>query len=157
KTRDQDRYNPQFPGGIDTIDRASSGGNNRIAGFGLDWSIRPTLINQFHAGYMYQYTYFSAENLGIDLAPIYQQVWNYGLSLYGGAYPRLPVSSFSPLVSWNDSVVWQRGSHSFTFGGSWYQEHDHYWNNPGGPPSYNFNISGQDPVATVFTQAITGN
>lgn len=157
KSDNINRFNPQFPGGIDPLDATSSGGNNRIGGIGVDWVIRPTLINQFHAGYMYQYSYFSPENFGVDLASIYQQVWNYGLSLYGNAYPRLPVSSFYPLLSANDSVTWQKGSHAFIFGGSWYREQDHYWNNPGGPPAYNFFISGLDPISSVFTSAITGN
>lgn len=156
KNEDHLRYAPQFPGGIDPLNNTSSGGNNRIAGFGLDWVIRPTLINQFHAGYMYQYSVFSPENLGLDLSNMYEQVWNYGLSLYGGAYPRRPISSFYPLLSANDSVNWQKGSHSFVFGGSWYREQDHYWNGPGGEPIYNFGITGQDPVGAVFTSAFAG-
>ena len=63
------RYNEQFPG-IDPLNLTSSGGNNRIAGFGFDWTIRPTLVNEFHAGYMYQYSVFSSENLGLDLVPM---------------------------------------------------------------------------------------
>jgi hypothetical protein len=59
-------YTPLWPGGIDTIDYTSSGGNNKIAGFGFDWTIRPTLVNQFHAGFTYQYSYFSPENKGME-------------------------------------------------------------------------------------------
>src|SRR5262249_45412103 len=33
---------PVFPGGIDTVDLTSSNNNNRIAGFGFDYTIRPT-------------------------------------------------------------------------------------------------------------------
>jgi hypothetical protein len=73
---------PNFPGGIDRLDLTSSN-NNKISGLGADWVIRPTLISQFHAGYMYQYGIFDPENLGIDLPSISQQTWNYGLSLYG--------------------------------------------------------------------------
>lgn len=149
------RYNEQFPG-VDPLDLTSSGGNARIAGFGVDWVIRPSLVNQFHAGYMYQYSVFSPEALGLDLPNMYEQVWNYGLSLYGGAYPRRPISSFYPLLNANDSVTWQKGSHAFTFGGSWYREQDHYWNGPGGEPIYNFGIVGQDPLSTVFANAFAG-
>jgi hypothetical protein len=148
---------PAFPGGIDDqYDYTSSNSNNRIAGFGLDWIIRPAMINSFHAGYMYQYQVFDPESLGIDLPNIHQETWNYAQSLYGGPYPRLPISSFYPLLSANDSFTWQRGSHSFSFGGSWWREQDHYWNGPGGNPRYTFGINGQDPVSAVFTSAFSG-
>ena len=150
----QDRiYPPNFPGGVDIVDNTSHHSNARVAGLGIDWNIRPTLINSFHAGYLYSYNIFDPENLGIDLSSIYTQQWNYGQSLYGNVYPRLAISSFYPMLSANDSLNWQKGSHSLIFGGSWYREQDHYWNNPGGFPSYNFYIAGQDPVASVFTSA----
>lgn len=147
---------PIYPG-IDPTDYVSNVSNNRIGGIGIDWTIRPTLINQFHAGYMYQYRGFDTENQGIDLTSISQQTWNYGTSLYQSAvYPRLPISSFYPLLSANDSVSWQRGDHSFVFGASWYREQDHYWNGPGGFPNYTFGISPQDPLAAVFANALAG-
>jgi hypothetical protein len=148
---------PAFPGGIDPLNYTSSNGNNRIAGIGVDWTIRPTMMNEFHAGYMYQYRIFDPENLGIDLPNIYQQTWNYGQALYQSSiYPRLPISSFYPLLSANDSLSWQRGAHSFVFGGSWYREQDHYWNGPGGFPNYTFGIASGDPLSAVFTSALAG-
>ena len=147
---------PQFPGGIDPIDYVSNASNNRIAGFGLDWTIRPTLVNQFHAGYMYQLSQFDVENLGLDLPNIFETQWSYGqTSLLGGAYPRRPISSFYPLLSWNDNLNWQRGNHSVSMGAVWYREQDHYWNGPGGEPSYNFGITAQDPLGAVFTSALS--
>jgi hypothetical protein len=152
---------PQFPGGIDPLDYQSNVGNNRIGGFGVDWTIRPTMINQFHAGYMYQYSLFDKENLGLPalLPSLFETQWSYGqTSLLGGAYPRRPISSFYPMLSWNDSFSWQKGKHSFTFGANWFREQDHYWNGPGGEPNYSFNMSGTtgDPLSAVFTSALTG-
>ena len=151
---------PNFPGGIDPTDYTSNSNNNRIAGVGIDWTVRPTLINQFHAGYMYQYSAFVIENKGIDLTRISQQVWNYGAGLYSNNgtygnlnYPRLPISSFYPLLSANDNLNWQHGAHSIVVGGSWFREQDHYWNNPGGFPNYTFGISSQDPLGAVFASA----
>jgi len=156
KQTNADRYAPLYPGGVDPIDYASSGGNNRIAGLGVDWTMRPTLINQFHAGYMYQYSIFVPENLGIDLTNITQQNWQYGTSLYQtGTYPRTAISSFYPLLSANDSLSWQKGDHSIVVGASWYREHDHYWNGPGGFPNLSFGIAGQDPLAATFTSAFS--
>src|SRR5579884_1217897 len=145
---------PAFPGNIDTVDLTSSNSNNKIAGFGVDYTIRPTLINQFHAGYMYQYSIFDPENLGLDLTKIFPQAWNYGSSLYGGPNFRQPISSFYPLLNANDSINWQKGDHSLVFGASWYREQDHYWNGPGGYPNYTFGISAQDPLGAVFAAAL---
>src|SRR5436305_1780164 len=99
---------PIFPGGVDPIDYTSTKTNNRIAGFGVDWTMRPTLINQFHGGFMYQLSQFNPENLGLDLTSISRQTWNYGTSLYSSAvYPRTAISSAYPLLSANDSLSWQ--------------------------------------------------
>lgn len=153
KSNNYKTYAAQFPGGIDPLDYTSSRGNNRIAGLGVDWTVRPTLINQFRGGYMYQYSAFSPENLGLDYSKIDRQTWGYGQGLYAGAYPRRTISSFYPLLSANDNLVWQKGSHTYTFGGSWYAEHDHYWNGPGGEPNYSFGINAQDPLSAIFTSA----
>ncbi|MGH8246451.1 MAG: hypothetical protein ACREUU_08465, partial [Gammaproteobacteria bacterium] len=153
KTNNNKNTNPNFPG-VDEIDRQSSGGNNRIAGIGIDWTIRPTLINQFRGGYMYQYSIFDPENLGLDYSTIRAINWPYATAPFGGFFPRRTISSFYPLLSANDTITWQRGSHQFTFGGSWYAEHDHYWNGPGGEPRYNLGIDAQDPLSAVFNTAL---
>jgi Carboxypeptidase regulatory-like domain len=146
---------PQFPGGIDPLDYQSNKRNYRIAGFGVDWMIRPTLANSFHAGYMYQLSIFDVENLGLDLPNLYRQTWPYSLtSLYGNSYPRRPISSFYPLLNAIDSVNWQKGAHSFVFGGSWFREQDHYWNGPGGEPNYTFGLDAQDPASNVINSAL---
>ncbi|MBO0722899.1 MAG: carboxypeptidase regulatory-like domain-containing protein, partial [Blastocatellia bacterium] len=140
-------YAPLFPGGIDPIDNTSNNNNGKIAGFGVDWVIRPTLINQFHLGYLYQYSIFDPENLDLDLPNIVQTNFGYGTSLYqASVYPRQPISSLYSPLTFNDSLIWQKGSHSFNFGGGWYREHDIYWNGPGGYPNINFGIATQDPL-----------
>jgi hypothetical protein len=147
-------YSPTFPGNADPTDYTSNGSNNRIAGFGVDWTIRPTLLNSFHFGYLYQYSNFDPENLGLDLTSITVQNWGYGTSLYGGPYPRTAISSLYSPLTFTDSVSWQRGNHSFTFGGGWFREHDLYWNGPGGFPYENFGIAGNDPLGATFTSAL---
>jgi hypothetical protein len=154
KSYNEHNYTPLWPGGIDTLDYTSSGGNNKIAGFGFDWTIRPTLVNQFHAGFTYQYSYFSPENKGIDLANTQQIGFAYGQGLYSGAYPRLAVSSLYPLFNFEDSMNWQKGSHLLTFGGGWWREQDHYWNNPGGFPNITLGMVGADPLVPSFLSAL---
>jgi carboxypeptidase family protein len=149
---------PQFPGNLpqDQLTYTSSRHNNRIVGYGLDWLFRPTLINQFHAGYMYQYDLFDSETLGIDLPNLFRQNWPYGLtSLYGNAYPRRPISSFYPLLNAVDNLNWQKGAHSFVFGASWFREQDHYWNGPGGEPNYTFNLDPLDPATNAINNALS--
>ena len=144
-----------FPGGIDTTDLTSSNSNNKIAGIGVDWTIRPTLINQFHGGYMYQYSVFDPENEGIDLTKIFPQSWAYGTSVYASnIYPRQPISSYYPLLSASDTVNWQHGNHNFIFGGGFFHEQDHYWNGPGGYPITALGITGNDPILSPFTSAL---
>ena len=146
-------YAPNFPGGIDPLDYTSNANNNKVAGFGFDYVIRPTLINQFRAGYLYQYSIFDPENLGVDLTKIVQSYFNYGTSLYGANYLRQPISSLYPIFNFNDSLNWQRGNHSFVFGGGWMRENDHYWNGPSGYPAITFGISGNDPLGATFVNA----
>jgi hypothetical protein len=149
---------PLFPGSIPSdqaLDYTSNKANNRIVGFGWDSVIRPTLINEFHAGYMYQLRIFDIETLGIDLPNLYRQNWPYGLtSLYGNAYPRRPISSFYPLLNALDNLTWQKGAHAFTLGASWYREQDHYWNGPGGEPNYTFGLDPLDPATNVINAAL---
>lgn len=147
---------PVFPGGVDPTDYTSSNSNNKNAGFGIDWTISPTLLNSFHFGYLYQYSIFDPENLGINLPAIQEVFFNYGTSLYGGAYPRQPISSLYTPFNFTDSVNWQRGSHSFTFGGGFFREHDIYWNGPGGYPGITLGISGNDPLGATFTSGLKG-
>lgn len=149
---------PQFPGNIpadQSLVYTSSLSNNRIAGVGVDSVFRPTLVNQFHAGYMYQLQIFDTETLGIDLPNLYRQTWGYGLtSLYGNAYPRRPISSFYPLLNFVDSITWQKGAHAFVFGASWYREQDHYWNGPGGEPNWTFGLDPLDPATNAINAAL---
>ena len=150
---------PQFPGNLpqDKSTYVSNKGNNRIAGFGVDYSFNARLVNQFHAGYLYQLSVFDVESLGIDLPNIYRQAWPYGLtSPYGNSYPRRPISSFYPLLNAVDNLSWQKGSHQFTFGASWFREQDHYWNGPGGEPNYTFGLDSLDPATNVINNALAG-
>jgi hypothetical protein len=150
-------YAPIFPE-IDTVDRTSRRTNNRIVGFGADYMISPNLINQFHAGYLYQFSIFDPENLGLDLPSIHSETWGYGQSVVGSnTYPRTAISSLYSQYSANDSVMWQRQKHSVVFGWSWYREWDRYWNGPGGWPIYNFNgLNANDPAYTAINNAMPG-
>jgi hypothetical protein len=144
KTVHPGNYASDWPGGIDTIDQTSSNGNDKIAGFGVDYTIRPTLINQFHAGYMYQASFFSPENLGLDDSKVTQSYFAYGSCLYAGSYPRQAISSYYPMLSWSDTLTWQHGNHTIVAGGGYYHEQDHYWNGAGGYPGIYLGYAGTE-------------
>jgi len=147
-------YAPTFPGGIDTVDNTSYHANDKIAGFGFDYTIKPTLINQWHGGYMYQYTIFDPENLGLDDSKIFPQAWGYGTSVYNSSiYPRQAISSYYPMLSWTDNLNWQKGNHTIVMGGGWWHEQDHYWNGAGGYPITALGITSNDPIAPALTAA----
>jgi len=143
-----------WPGGIDTVDLTSSNSNDKIAGFGVDYTIRPTLINQFHAGYMYQYSIFDPENLGLDLTKIQEIYFAYGNGLYDRSYPRQAISSYYPMLSWTDTLNWQRGNHSIVAGGGYYHEQDHYWNGPGGYPQIYLGFNQNEPAYNPLISAL---
>ncbi len=149
-------YAPIFPS-IDTVDNTSYQTNNRIVGVGADYTFTPTLINQFHAGYLYQYSIFDPESLGLNLPGIHSEAWGYGQSVVGSnIYPRTAISSLYQQQSANDSLSWQRGAHSLIFGGTWYREMDKYWNGPGGWPVYTFGLNANDPAYTAINNAMPG-
>jgi hypothetical protein len=143
-----------FPGGVDPLDVQSNRFRNFTDAFGFDWTPKPTLVNQFHAGFLYTAAFFDT-NPTISVDNYGGQFWGYG---YPNAplpgYPRTLISQFFPVFNANDNVTWQHGSQTFTFGGSWYREQDHYWNGPGGYPIVGFGIAGQDPLGAVFTSAL---
>jgi hypothetical protein len=147
---------PTWPGPIQAYG-SNTGGvnpNNKIISFSSDWTIHPTLTNQFHAGYTGQFSTFNPESDGQDLSKFYTESFSYATSLR--TLGLQPVSSFYPMLSANDTVSWQKGSHSLTIGGTWWTERDNYWNSPVGSFGYTFGISGQDPVQNAFNSATTG-
>ena len=50
------------------------------------------------------------------------------------------VATYYPLFNFSDNMTWQHGAHTFTYGGSWYREQDHYWNPPAGVEFLNLGL-----------------
>src|SRR5262249_23084148 len=66
------------------------------------------------------------------------------------------ISSYYPMISFTDSLNWQRGNHSIIFGGGGFHEQDHYWNGAGGGyPGINFGLTSNDPILPAFQSALT--
>ncbi|MGE5113940.1 MAG: carboxypeptidase regulatory-like domain-containing protein [Acidobacteriaceae bacterium] len=145
---------PFFPGS----DFSSTGSGTQFdaftASYGIDWTLRPTMMNQLKVGYLYNVSRF-----GYNTSRAYEQDpnrVNWPLGLTSPANWNVPVTSYYPLVNVSDTFSWQKGAHSFNFGFSFYREQDHYWN----PPelrNVNLGIAEGDPVINALTNAGTYN
>ncbi len=149
---------------VSAADFPGSGFSNQIAGnqsknytssYGFDFIFSPALINQFKAGYLYDATAYA-----YNAAPLYEKqpavAWNYpgaNGSMSGQIYNNLPVSTFYPIFNVSDSMTWQRGTHTFQYGVSWYREQDHYWNAPAGFSNYSLGLAAGDPALSAFTNS----
>ncbi|HEV3480687.1 MAG TPA: TonB-dependent receptor [Candidatus Acidoferrales bacterium] len=137
---------PFFPGAAFANQAASNTNNNYTTSLGVDWSITPTLLNQFRGGYFYNwYAYsFGAKPLW-DTQP--QVSWAIADS---GTEFNLPVSTYYPIINASDNATWQHGAHTVTFGFSFFREQDHYWNPPDGIQNIGLGLVNGDPAFGAF-------
>jgi hypothetical protein len=143
---------PLFPGEeFADLTSADSKRNSFTLGYGLDWTVAPTIINQFRGGFLYYWAGFAqgfdeSRRLGLPHVG-----WGYGTSPY--SYPG-PNSRYFPNFNAQDTVSWQKGAHAINFGGSYWREQDHYWDPPvGGWANFNLGINANDPANAMFTAA----
>jgi hypothetical protein len=150
---------PNFLGFSDTYPLTTySTGNNKIISLGNDYVITPTLLNHLQLGYLYQFSSFSPEGMGLNLPAIQQVDWAYATGPYNG-YPHTAISSLYSMYSINDSLTWQRGRHSIVAGFSGFREWDRYWNGPGGWPDFVLGVNNNDPAYSAInagTQTFPG-
>lgn len=128
---------------------------NYTAAIGLDWTIRPTLINQFRGGYLYNSSVYTNSN-GYNTAPTLFWAYDPLIGNNIGTTPQqynLHTGQFYPLVNASDTVTWQHGAHNINFGFSYYREQDHYYNPPGGIYGIGLGLSGSDPAQNAFTHS----
>lgn len=146
---------PYFPGNDFIGTEAGNKSDAATVGYGLDWTITPTLINQFKAGWLYNATFFAYNsNHGYFNDPT---VWSWpgpfqianGPNASGHDYYR-PINTYYPVWNFSDTLAWQKGAHNFSFGGSFVREQDHYWNGPEGIATINFGLVTGDPALTAL-------
>lgn len=126
------------------------------AAIGFDWTVRPTLINQFRGGYLYNYTDQNPKSRAGNYNQKYPiNWWNGpdGLNPGSGVFFYSGITNLYPLVNFSDNLIWQHGSHNWTFGGSFYREQDHYWNPPQGYDNVVFGDWPGDPMNNVFNSS----
>ncbi|HEY7184002.1 MAG TPA: TonB-dependent receptor, partial [Blastocatellia bacterium] len=137
-----------------------------VATSGVDWTIKPNVINNANVGVQSNGEYF---NKGAD---------PHQYSVYGNRiinFPNIPGTATSmipafvpnsgqqpfirnnPVYQITDNLNWIRGRHTLTLGGTWL--HTSFWETSygsAGVPEYNFGVAAGDPVATVLQNALPG-
>ena len=148
---------PQFPGPDFAYQGDGTKNKSYTASLGFDWTIRPTLVNQFRGGMLYLYQ-AGAYKAGSTYQKRPLVFWNIpntnGFS--SGEFFYTTQSNYYPLFNLSDNMTWQRAAHTLSFGVSWYREQDHYWNPPLGYPNINLGLAADDPVLTNNVFSNTG-
>jgi hypothetical protein len=145
--------NPQeFPGPTFAYQTDGNKSNAYTASLGFDWTIKPTLINQFRGGFLYNWAANSPKQGDDPEKYGYINYWAGpdNLNPGSGAFFYSAISNFYPLINLSDNVVWQHKSHNMSFGASFYREQDHYWNPPQGYDNVTFGDNAGDPMNNVF-------
>ena len=125
---------------------------NYTSSYGLDWTISPTLINQFKFGFLYNTTFNNYNASGTYKQAGFQMVdWAMGDSGAGGAAYQLPITSYYPAFNATEAITLQKSAHTFKFGFTGYREQDHYWNAPSGFPDVVLGAVRGDPAINAFT------
>ena len=153
---------PDFPGSAWAKTGSGDTTKNYSAAFGFDWTLSPSVVNEFRGGYLYNTSLFSYNAAPVNLN-VPQVGWNYPGSPFplgsqmDGTVDYLLVGTFYPLLNASDTVSWQRRAHSMNFGFSWYQEQDHYYNPVQGFPVVNLGIASGDPAQNAISHATIAN
>ena len=147
---------PDFPGSAWAKTGAGDHSKNYSAAFGFDWTLSPSIVNNFRGGYLYNAAMFSYNAAPVDLN-VPQVGWNYTgaggtrATQMNGTVDWLPVGTFYPLLNASDSVSLQHKAHTMSFGFSWYQEQDHYYNAVQGFPVVSLGLTGSDPAVNAIS------
>ncbi|PYT92366.1 MAG: carboxypeptidase regulatory-like domain-containing protein, partial [Acidobacteria bacterium] len=139
---------PILPGSDFANQAAQNRTNNYTTSVGVNWTITPTLVNQFRGGYYYNAAWnaFGAQPLWLTQSQVSWAIPN----LASGQSFNLPVSNYYPLVNFQDNATWLHGRHSAAFGVNFYREQDHYWNAPDGIPNITLGLVTGDPAFNAF-------
>src|SRR5258708_10043206 len=112
---------PTSPGAAFKSLSASNQNEYFTAAIGFDWTIKPTIVNQFRGGYL-----FNRGKFGYDASPGWltspQINWPTSVGNSGQVFDNhLPITTLYPLVNAADNVSWQRGKHLLNFRFSYYR------------------------------------
>ncbi len=138
-----------FPG--DAFANSASGNftSNASNSVGIDWTIKPTVINAFRFGWLYNATKYDP-NANPDYKTVAENVW-WPIVDTPMQY-RTPITTYYPVFNFGDTVSWQKGAHALSLGFTFYREQDHYWNPPELTNTYMGLVEG-DPALNALSNA----
>ncbi len=148
---------PPYPGAAYANQSGSSYTKNWQATAGFDWTITPSLVNAFRAGYLYTAFKYNTQGVSIptaDMAATGDVVLGFGLNSGINPFNSLSGGPLYVVFAVKDDSTWQRGNHTIGFGVEASTEPDHYYNNQF-VPTYTMNgIAVGDPVTNGLKAAI---
>lgn len=142
---------PYFPGPDFSNQAASFGQKNYTSSFGVAWTISPSLVNEFRAGYLYTWLDFD-----VGAQPVWDSEPAVNWANMGTGTPNsgqqfnLSTGQYYPTISATDTLTWLHGAHTWSFGFDYTREQDHYYNAPDGIPSISLGLVNGDPAFTDF-------
>ena len=142
---------PYYPGSDFANQSASFAQKNYTSSLGLSWTISPSLVNEFRAGYLYTWLSYDAGAQPVwDDEPAVNWASMNGITPNSGQQFNLGTGQYYPTISGTDTLTWLHGSHTWSFGFDYAREQDHYYNAPDGIPSIGLGLVNGDPAYTDF-------
>lgn len=131
---------------------AGNRNDNLTAALGLEWTISPTLINQFRAGYLYTAAWYGQGGPTDYMNGTPETFWNYGGYEMSGQVFNLPNSRMQPVISISDYFTSVKGRHTLSFGFNAWRDQNKYWDPPEGYDLISLGLAEGDPVLQAFTE-----
>lgn len=153
---------PNLPGSAFAKTGAGDRFKDYTAALGFDYTISPSIVNEFRGGFLYVGNFFGYN--GITPTPTTEQIqWNFAnlpypqnTNMNGTNFP-IPTGSYYPVFNASDTLSWQKHSHTMNFGFSWWREQDHYYNGVLGWPAISLGLTATDPASNAFTAGTMGD
>jgi hypothetical protein len=136
--------------------------NPYIANASATWTLRPNMINEFNFGIQSNQETF---NIGYDRSLFQPRLMNFPLTLPSGLeavnglgfgitfQPRN-----NPVYNLVNNFYYQRGNHSFNFGGNYIRTSVHQSTlGDAGTPRFQFGVVSNDPVTAIFNSTTLPN
>ncbi|HKQ78092.1 MAG TPA: carboxypeptidase regulatory-like domain-containing protein [Blastocatellia bacterium] len=145
-----------LPGVFTTEQSVGQISNPYIANAGATWTLRPNMVNEFNFGIQSNQEIF---NIGYDRSLFQPRLLNFPLTLPSG----LEVTNGlgfgitfqprnNPIYNLANNFYYQRGNHSFSFGGNYIRSIVHQGTlGDAGTPRFSFGVVGNDPVNAIFS------
>jgi hypothetical protein len=144
-----------LPGIFTTEQSVGQIANPYIANASATWTLRPNMINEFNFGIQGTQEIF---NIGYDRSLFQPRLMEFPLDLPSGLeamnnlgfeIPFQPRNN--PVYNLANNFYYQRGNHSFSFGGNYIRSSVHVGTlGDAGIPRFNFEVVSGDPVNAIF-------